>query len=343
MQSTPNGFPPPQQQNQTQPNYAPQQPPYQPQPNQQPYAQPGGYAPQQPPYQQPAQQPPPGSYLSAGVGMPTGMPTGMDQAMLDKIVNANPTANGNYPRDGEYLFAIKDCKVHPGFNGKTFVVNLIVIASSPQHGAFHLGGVPCDSGTPGAQQVEPNPVGDVVDFTARLEKDANAAGNVKAFVLALTGTAASAFNSVEFGMFVDQMVTAGQPVRGALIACRTVRKANQGRNNPANKGKILVLPNWAYASSSLEERGHLRRCIEEGKPLSRLGAPPTPPLAGPAPQPVVWAPAQPQPQFGAPQLAQPGGHAPPQAAPVGAPAQPAYQGYANANPYPQQSGPQTTG
>lgn len=220
--------------------------------------------------------------------------------MFAKIADATATQSGNWMRDGKYILAVKEHKYeNKEFSGLTWVTEFIVVHSEPISGMLQIGGEPCAPGTPGATQVEPNTIGEKVSFVAVIgnRNTPNAAGNVKAYLLALSNTSEQVFNQHEteaklagqpspFSVACSKLVGPEQVLRGALIAAQTVRSVNQGKANAANKGKILVKPTFmhiAHVPADIQVRRH---CIEQGLPLPSW-TPPKPTAPQPTASPSI--------------------------------------------------------
>lgn len=205
-----------------------------------------------------------------------------------KIAASQATFNGAFIRDGSYLLAIDQCKCERGFKGDRWVTNFIVLAAKAMPGMYEIGGQPCfpngsvvavGAPNPGAVLVEPNEVGEKIDFVAMM-KQSSAAGNVKSFFLALSGVNEKTFNArekelmaqgkaSEFLQSARLLCSPSQPFRGALIRCTTQRKENQGRDVPANKGKLIVSQNWTHVpSDGLEAMKARAAQIVAGQPVT---------------------------------------------------------------------------
>jgi hypothetical protein len=228
----------------------------------------------------------------------------VEMDIFERIASASATAGGNWIKDGVYVFAIKEVKYEELFNGLTWVTELIVLAAEPIPGMMEVGGQPCDAGVQGAVQVIPSAVGSKVSFTRPL-RIKNAAGDIKMFMLALTNKREEDFDREEAeakqkrvieeaqGVPLDkrtqspfaeacQLIKGPQQiVRGAVIKCTTYRKKNQGRDNPANKGKILTLQDWGHIPHVKADIAERRRLIDAGLPIP--WPPPAQPAAGTPP------------------------------------------------------------
>jgi hypothetical protein len=68
-----------------------------------------------------------------------------------------------------------------------------------------------------------------------------------------------------FAVYCAFAIGPAQPLRGALIRCRTVRKKNQGRFRPENKDKILVMHSWSHVDLDVAVMQHLRAQIDAGQ------------------------------------------------------------------------------
>ncbi len=227
-------------------------------------------------------------YPGAGAGA-----GGVPGDIFDRIVAAQATNSGNWMRDGSYLLSIVECKYEQKYGGLTWITEFVVVTSEIMPGMFELGGEPVAAGTPGAVQVMPNAPGEKVSFVASVGNvgTPNAAGNVKAFLLVLSNENEANFNKNEqdvrnkrileqaqglpqeswtkspFAESCKFLISPGQPMRGALIRAKTSRSVNQGRTNPANKGKLLVKPSWLHVPHKQDEILARRALIEQGLPI----------------------------------------------------------------------------
>jgi len=164
-----------------------------------------------------------------------------DMSVWDKVANSQPTRGGNFLRDGIYRLAVRELKVTKGFKGHCFIAEFLVLESKP------------DLNVPDTQ---PNAPGTVGSFVVNLDKFESAAGNVKAFILALLGS--NDVSGKEFAEAMQALCGDQQPARGMLVDDSTYRKTTQ-------KGNPFTVHNWAHvAGQSQESVAAMRLRIEEG-------------------------------------------------------------------------------
>ena len=200
------------------------------------------------------------------------------QDVFDMIANARETQNGNRIRDGKYEWLVERCFMQEDRKRiPMYITELRVIASEPTE-----------------QGVAPNPVGETVGCVWKLDKD-SAGGNIKAFLLALLGLNSATTPPEEFKRYSAASVSGdGTAFRGIRIAGSTVRRVNQGRDNPQNKGMVMVFPNFVHVPGQTEESiAQGRAYLDATSPAKPAPAAQFTPPAAPSPVPVQTAPAMP--------------------------------------------------
>ena len=183
-----------------------------------------------------------------------------------KLADARASQGGNYVKDGSYVLCVTNAKFEEGFEGAVWVTEFKVLESRAMPDVYEAGGEPCAPGTANAVLVKPIPVGGEFSFV-RPMKIQNSAGDVKSFMLALTGTKSEDYNRDEFIKACDVVSGPEQKARGFVIRSTTFRKANQGRTNTANRGKLLVLQKWDSLPNVPAEFQARREAIEKGLPV----------------------------------------------------------------------------
>lgn len=198
--------------------------------------------------------------------------------MAKMIAQARPTGGGIVITDGIYVLEIVRMIIDAKFSGTCFIVELIVVTSTPNF-TDEKGNV-----------VAPNKAGTTCSYVVNLDKNLNAAGNCKAFVLALLGLKEDEltydddkFNEgglpgdngkmlpdrwvqvqkgapmsddhrmIDIMKTVADLVGEDQPARGMLIGDTTFRKEIKGIQNPANKGKPFTGHNWQTIEQTDDE------------------------------------------------------------------------------------------
>lgn len=186
---------------------------------------------------------------------------GIDRAAIfNKIASASASGGGNYMRDGKYLVAVWGLELASKFSGPTHIAELEVLEAEAS-------GEKDAKGNP----VEPNAVGTRMSWVQLLDKHISAAGNVKAFYLALDGCTESEMpmerlageydasgNCTKQGI-LDIATGKAQPFRGMKIRIETYRKDTK------DKSKTLVLPRWSFVSQTPEEVESMRHMLESAE------------------------------------------------------------------------------
>jgi hypothetical protein len=190
----------------------------------------------------------------------------MSQELLDKIANAAVSKGGNYLQDGDYEFILERVEFGQKRKGVCFVPELRVVRA--------------DKVVDGE---EPNPVGSTVSCVWNVSTSTAAPGNIKEFILALTGLDESA-PPAQVKDLTGKAYSPEQPFRGIRIAARTFRKTNQGKDNPQNRGQIMVIPKWRTVQGQTAETVAQGRAMLDGTaPAPQAAAPPpvqaAPPVA----------------------------------------------------------------
>ena len=153
---------------------------------------------------------------------PTPQPQSQVNATLAKILGA--TASGQrhpYIKDGDYLFEVLNCE-EKNFKGNSVVIELKVLE--------------CEAKADSA--ITPNPVGATVSYHNNMSKTASAAGNIKAFFLALAG---AQDGDPSFPDMVKACLGQEQLAKGMKIYGSTFRNVTQ---SGPNVGKEYVGVNW---------------------------------------------------------------------------------------------------
>ncbi len=197
------------------------------------------------------------------------------QDVFDKIASASATKSGNDFQKGKYRLLIEKVTIQTTRKHEIQVIPefRVVAAEKVEAG------------------VEPNPVGSSVRCIWNVSKHDAAPGNVKAFVLGVLGRDESTTSEKEVKELTAMMVGADQPFRGLAVDATTVTRINQGRDNPANKGKEMVLPNWQHVPGQSQESLARNRAILDGAaPTQTASAPPAAPVT-PPPAPPAAAPS----------------------------------------------------
>lgn len=158
-----------------------------------------------------------------------------------KIGKAKASAGGNFIKDGDYLFAVRNVivKDSDAGSGIFFIVELDVLESKDDPNAV-------DNGV----AVKANPVGSQASFVTELTANKSGAGNAKAFILGLLGYAEDEVTDEEVAQTLEDFTGKGQPARGMLVRDTTFRKKIK---TGANAGKPFTTHKWQNVPQSDEE------------------------------------------------------------------------------------------
>jgi hypothetical protein len=193
------------------------------------------------------------------------------QDVFNKIANASATKGGNNLKDGKYRLVVEKMLLNTGHTGTSFIPELRVMKAEQTE-----------------KDAEPNAAGSTVSCVWNVTKHASAPGNVKAFLLAVLGLDEATTPAAQVQELLSKAVGAEQILRGFEIDASTIRRVNQGRDNPANRGQTMTLPVWQHVPGQTQESVARNRAM----------------LAGTA-QPAAAAPAQPATQAAPAQAAAP--------------------------------------
>lgn len=169
------------------------------------------------------------------------------QDVFSKIANASATKGGNNLKDGKYRLVLERMLLNTGHSGTCFIPELRVVSASQTE-----------------KDVEPNAPGSTVSCVWNVTKHASAAGNVKAFVLSLLGLDEASTPAAKVQEILSSAVSAEQVLRGIEIDCNTIRRINQGRDNPANRGTVMTLPVWQHVPGQSQESIAKNRAMLDG-------------------------------------------------------------------------------
>ncbi len=136
------------------------------------------------------------------------------QGIFGKIANAQANQKGDFIKKGSGRAVILECMQKSGNSGNNFIVRLKILASKGKDGST------------------PNAEGSQVSWIQSLDKFQSAFGNVKAFVLNVTGVKEAEVSAEEFVETLEDMInyvpgaksessgrsiTATQAARGMLV------------------------------------------------------------------------------------------------------------------------------
>lgn len=197
----------------------------------------------------------------------------ISETMLKKIAAAKATGGGRRYTDGKYLLEVLETKWKEGFKGESFIVKVNVKESEPNLEPDFLE----DNGKPAAAPLAP---GFTFDVVSNLTKNDMAAGNVKAYILALFGADENTTSDDEVIAAMKQVCAPGQPARGMLIRMETYRRRIQ---SGANVGKWFIGANWYNVPQTPEEIS-ARRKVQESSTAVTVAKPA---LAQPTAQPTA--------------------------------------------------------
>ena len=158
-----------------------------------------------------------------------------------KIAGAPMTGGGSSIRDGFYKFLVEKITYQKGHSGEVFIAELRVMESKSD-------GSVDDQGKP----VVPNAVGSTCSLVCNLTKHESAASNAKKFAFGVLAGLGYTEDKIDEKLMMD-ICDAKNPLRGAQVYDATYRVLNQGKSNPANRGKPLTLHNWKSVVQTAED------------------------------------------------------------------------------------------
>jgi hypothetical protein len=189
------------------------------------------------------------------------------QHLISQISNASASKGGNNLRDGKYKLIIERVVLNKGHEGTCVIPELRVVSAERVE-----------------QGVEPNDVGSSISCVWNLEKHRETApGNVKSFVLAVTGMDEGKTPAEEVQKATASMLADPYAFRGLEVEVTTYRKTNQGKKTPANRGQILVLPAWKHVTGQTPETVMANRAALGGTAAPAPAPQPEKPVAPPPP------------------------------------------------------------
>lgn len=145
--------------------------------------------------------------------------------ILDDILGAKASSNrGSRIKDGEYLFEVQKVELGKKFAGSMAIWELKVLESKSI-----------------SSEIAPNPVNDVVGFVNNIDKSPSAAGNVKAFFMALLGMKS---DDKSLGATIDACANEGL-AEGMKVRARTYRSPIKSR-----PGEEFLGTNWYHVPTS---------------------------------------------------------------------------------------------
>ena len=202
---------------------------------------------------------------------------------LSKIANATPTGGGNYINDGRYLYFVEKLSYIKGYKGESFIAELRVIEAAASNAVDEQG-----------RPIAPNSVGSTCSMVCNLNQSA-AGGNAKAFLIALLAPLGYVEADITEERILEVSDPNANPMRGAAIRNSTYSGINQGRDNPANRGKRITKNAWTAVAQTAEDIKAQRSWLDaNATPISPSVAVPAAaaqPIAPAAPAPVQPTPA----------------------------------------------------
>lgn len=158
-------------------------------------------------------------------------------ALFAKIASSNASLKEDLFRDGKGVVLIRELLCRQFFKGNTFVARTKIVSSQSKGDKDPKTGGP----------VEPNGPGSCVGWPQLIDQHASAAGNVKAFTLALTGFASADVAPEDFAKGFGELVDKNQPARGMLIGYETYQQAT--KSGP-NAGRVNTYVRWIHVPPS---------------------------------------------------------------------------------------------
>lgn len=189
------------------------------------------------------------------------------QDIFSQIANASATKGGNNLKDGKYRLVLERMLVHNGHKGTSVIPEFRVKTSEQTE-----------------KDVEPSPVGSTVSCVWNLTQHENAKGNVKALILAMLGLDEAATPVAQVQQLTEKACSPEQILRGFEVDATTIRRINQGKKNPANRGQVMTLPMWQHVPGQTQESVAKNRAELDGAapaaPPAAVAPATTPPAGG---------------------------------------------------------------
>jgi hypothetical protein len=223
--------------------------------------------------------------------------------LVDQIIagalDAESSERGNYFNHGRYLVTLKEIVGKKGNAGPQFIP-VFHIEESQNVGETDDSGVVQLANPPGADVSYPCNMG-----------TKEASSNARGFILAALGMPETGKNDPELQKLIAdkmrQWMQPSQPLRGFQFVISTSKYINQGKKNPANRGKSMVRLSFRKVpgqtkESVLANRARLdaldagktqqaaQQVIAQPAPAAAFIAPPAPPAPA---APVFAAPVAP--------------------------------------------------
>jgi hypothetical protein len=183
-------------------------------------------------------------------------------SMFKKIAEAKMTGHGNNLRDGNYIAVVEKLVYNDkAKKGEVAIAELRILEAEPNgEEKIDKGGKSIVEGQPAV----PNKANTTFSFVANLTKHDNAAENVKKFVFGVL----QALGYTE-DMITEELITKvyspNSPLRGMKVKIETYRTTNKGTTVEANKGMIMVFPNWKPVKQTKEDIKAMRTYLDENK------------------------------------------------------------------------------
>lgn len=164
--------------------------------------------------------------------------------IVGKMRNAKAAGGGNYIKDGTGRLIVKAIEIKRfDMAGDGFLADFVVESSRKTH-----------------PEVEPDAPGSSVSFLQLYDKHPlTAPGQVKAFLMALTGEPESEFSGDKLLPNLSKITGPDQPLRGAVVDYSTYRKTTK------DKSKILVLPKFETVHQTPADIAARRKALDSAK------------------------------------------------------------------------------
>lgn len=158
--------------------------------------------------------------------------------LFAQIGGSQASNKGNYFEGGKGTAVIREVIAKKGNEGRMVIAAVDVISAE-------------SNGLTDKETGKPLPVpaaGAAISWPQLIDKFKSSAGNVKSFVLNLTGFKEADVSSADFAKTLAQLASKEQPARGMLIRFDTYQ---QQTKSGANAGKWRTYVKWAHVK--LEE------------------------------------------------------------------------------------------
>ncbi len=178
------------------------------------------------------------------------------ETIFDKVAKSKATKGGSYIDPGDYLYTVLGVKLNDGHKGVSIALEFLVEEAQAKPG-----------------ERAPNPVGSTCSAVHNFKHD-SAAGNVKAFVLAVLGLQESEVSDAEFSAKLKEVCSTEQPFRGRRVRNSTFQYVPKARRAlPASEQNPLTLNDFTHVPQTDAEVAARRAELDSGSKSTPAEAP----------------------------------------------------------------------